>query len=64
MFEATKKDIELVTNGLEKFLSHIVEKNQINLEEFKNFMEPIFTQAGYRRRRRLEKFADFIPTLT
>ena len=55
MSEATKKDIELVTNGLEKFLSHIVETNNFNLEEFKNFMEPIFTQAGYRENKNLDE---------
>ena len=44
-----KKDIDLVVDGLNKYFQRMVETHTFNPLEMKNFMEPIFTEAGYRR---------------
>ena len=43
-----KKSIESVISALEKYLQHIIETKNFNIQDFVNFMEPIFAQAGYR----------------
>ena len=44
-----QKDIDLVVDGLNKYLLHMVQTKAFNPLEMKNFMEPIFTKAGYRQ---------------
>ena len=44
-----QKDIALVVDGLNKYLMHMAQTKTFNPLEMKNFMEPIFTEAGYRR---------------
>ncbi|MBR1579329.1 MAG: glycosyltransferase family 9 protein [Selenomonadaceae bacterium] len=44
-----QRDIDLVVGGLNKYFQRMVETHTFNPAEMKNFMEPIFTEAGYRR---------------
>ena len=44
-----QKDIALVVDGLNKYFQRMVETHTFNPLEMKNLMEPIFTEAGYRR---------------
>ena len=48
MNEVTSKNIETVTGALEEYLQRIIQTTQFNLQDFVNFMEPKFTEAGYR----------------
>ena len=48
MNEVKPSDIKLVTDAFGQYLNHIVKTQRINLQEFVNFMEPVFVQAGYR----------------
>lgn len=45
-----KKNIDDVISGLEKYLQHMNDTKQVNIQEFMNFMEPIFKNAGYREK--------------
>ena len=49
MNEVTSKNIETVTGALEEYLQRIIQTTQFNLQDFVNFMEPKFTEAGYRK---------------
>ena len=48
MGNPTEKNIATVINGFNIFFDHIVQKQNLDLNEFVNFMEPIFKTAGYR----------------
>ncbi len=48
MNEVKKADIALVTNALAQYLDYINKVRQVNLQEFVNFIEQVFTKAGYR----------------
>ena len=48
MNEPTKNDIELVMNGLKNFYGNMLAKGIFDIIYFKNYMEKIFLQAGYR----------------
>lgn len=48
MNEPTEKNVELVINSLEEVHKKIIESNSLDLKNFVDFMEKIFTQAGYR----------------
>lgn len=48
MSRVPQKNIDAVVNALEEFHNRMVETQQFNLQEFFNFMEPKFTEAGYR----------------
>ena len=41
--------IQLVINGFEKFQRHMIEKGNFDCDEFKNFMNQIFSQADYHK---------------
>ena len=41
-------NIQLVLDGFQKYYQLMSQKGQFSCDEFKNFMEPIFTEAGYR----------------
>lgn len=43
-----KKNIALVIDGFQKFFQRCIEQNDFYAPAMKNFMEPIFEQAGYR----------------
>ena len=40
-----------MVDGCKKFLKRVEEKQALDIAEMKNFMEPIFSQAGYREPR-------------
>ena len=44
-----QKDIDLVIDGLNKYLMHMAQTKAFNPLKMKTLMEPIFEQAGYRR---------------
>ena len=46
---ANAKDIKQVLDGLQQFYNRMIQTQQFNAVEMKNFMEPIFEQADYRR---------------
>ena len=48
MNNAAKKDVEKIINALTEYHNKIVTTQQFNLQEFVNFMEPKFADAGYR----------------
>ncbi len=48
MSRVPQKNIDAVVNALEEFHNRMVETQQFNLQEFFNFMEPKFAEAGYR----------------
>lgn len=48
MNEVTSKNIETVIGALEEYLQRIIQTTQFNLQDFFNFMEPKFAEAGYR----------------
>lgn len=48
MNDVKKSDIALVTDSLAQYLEHIRNTKKVNLQEFVQFMEPKFTDAGYR----------------
>lgn len=48
MNNTTKKDVEKIINALAEYYNRIVTTQQFNLQEFVNFMEPKFADAGYR----------------
>ena len=48
MNEVTQSDIELVTNAFKKYFAHLLQTQNFNAEELKNFTEPAFINAGYR----------------
>lgn len=43
-----KENVSAVVNGLAKFFDHMIQTGSFNLNEFVNFMEPIFKAEGYR----------------
>ena len=43
-----KKDAEKIINSLTEYYNRIIQTKQFNLQEFVNFMEPKFADAGYR----------------
>ena len=48
-YEIVKQEqIQLVIDGFQKSHQHFVETKAFNTVDFKNFMEPIFKEAGYR----------------
>lgn len=49
MSEVKTSDIKLVTDAFGQYLNHIVETKNIDLQEFMNFIEPVFEKAGYRK---------------
>ena len=49
--EVAAENIDAVINGFKNFLKHSIETNNFDVIEMKNFMEPIFSRAGYRDRR-------------
>ena len=44
----SKKNIDLVIDGLENFLQQTIRAQQFSAVDMKNFMEPIFSRASYR----------------
>ena len=48
MNRVPKKDVETVINALTEYYHHIIATQSFNLQEFMNFMEPKFAEAGYR----------------
>lgn len=48
MSEVTNENIATVTGALEEYFQRIVQTAQFNLQDFFNFMEPKFIEAGYR----------------
>ena len=48
MKNVSKKDVETVIDALQIYYKHIIATRQFHLQEFMNFMEPKFTEAGYR----------------
>ena len=48
MNEVKPSDIKLVTDAFRQYINHVAKTKNVNLQEFFNFMEPIFIQAGYR----------------
>ena len=48
MSEVTKENVATVTSALEEYLQRVIQTTQFNLQEFVNFMEPKFAEAGYR----------------
>ena len=44
-----KNDISLVVNGCKEFLKRVEEQQALDIDDMKNFMEPIFERAGYRQ---------------
>ena len=49
MNEVKKSDVEFIVRSLRNFLNHVIETNSFSLQEFFDFMEPKFTEAGYRK---------------
>ena len=49
MNEVKPADIKLVTDSLGQYLNRTIQTKNINLQEFVNFMEPVFKEAGYRQ---------------
>jgi len=48
MSKPTAENVAAVVNGLKQFFGHMLQTKTFNPQEFMNFMEPIFAQAGYR----------------
>ena len=43
-----QRDIDLAIDGLNKYFQRMLDTQSFNPLDMKNFMEPIFTEAGYR----------------
>ncbi len=43
-----EKDIRLIVDGLNEFIDRVEKDQTLDIDAMKNFMEPIFEQAGYR----------------
>ena len=48
MGNPTKENIATVVNGFKMFFNHMIQTDSLDLNEFINFMEPIFKAEGYR----------------
>ena len=48
MSKPTAENVAAVVNGFKHFFERILQTKSFNPQEFMNFMEPIFAQAGYR----------------
>lgn len=48
MSKPTAENVAAVVNGLKQFFGHMLQTKNFNLQEFVNFMEPIFAATGYR----------------
>lgn len=48
MKNVSQKDVEKIMEALQAYYKHIIATRQFHLQEFMNFMEPKFTEAGYR----------------
>ena len=48
MENVSKENVEKIINALTEYYKKIITTRQLNLQEFVNFMEPKFADAGYR----------------
>ena len=48
MNEVKPSDIKLVTDAFGQYINYVTKTKSVNLQEFVNFMEPVFVKAGYR----------------
>lgn len=49
MERVPQQDIETILNALKTYHDNIIATKKFNLQEFMNFMEPKFAEAGYRQ---------------
>ena len=53
MEEVKQSDIQTVIDALKIYVDNVEKTNHCNLQEFINFMEPIFSESGYRNKPKL-----------